>query len=168
MTTLVTVNTYTHSVTYVSDKILKSLKDIILLSGLSPEKLTLDWEVLHLGIKIWLSSQDLQQIHLEVYNPNTDKLIGRWDFEVYYGYSGDGAFWVDTDAIKYHIKKAGVWPSSCDYRIVVTTKPGRPDVSGWSGTTLRSTDEFVKQSIGTTIEGNGLSAGSGYWRKVTQ
>lgn len=168
MTTLVAVNTYTHSVTYVSDKILKSLKDIILLSGLSPEKLARDWEVLHRGIKIWLSSQDLQDVHLEVYNPNTGKLIGRWDFEVYYGYSGDGAFWVDTDAIKYHIIKAGQWPSTCDYRIVVTTKPGQPDVAGWSGTTLRSTNGFVKQSIGTTLDGGGLSTGTGYWRKVSQ
>ena len=34
--TNVAVNTYTHSVTYVADNILKSLKDIIRLSGLDP------------------------------------------------------------------------------------------------------------------------------------
>lgn len=166
MTTFVNVNTYTHSVTYVSDKMLKSLKDIILSSGLSPEKLTRDWEVLSRGIKTWLNTKDLESVHLEVYNPLTDKLIGRWDFEMYYGYSGDGAFWVDTDAINYHIIKAGVWPSNCDYRIVVTNKPGRLDVAGWSSATLRTTDGFVRQSIGTTIEGSGLSSGASYWRKT--
>ena len=165
MTTFVSVNTYVHSVTYVSEKVLKSLKDIILLSGLSPEKLTRDWEVLSRGIKTWLNTQDLQQVHLEVFNPQTDKLIGRWDFDISYGYTGDGAFWVDTDAIRYHILKSGQWPSACEYRIMLTNKPGRPDVAGWSGTTSRSTDGFVRQSIGTTIDGSGLSTGVGYWRK---
>jgi Bacterial HORMA domain 2 len=164
MSTFVQVNTYTHSVTYVTDKMLKSLKDIIVLSGLSPEKLTDQWTALDRGIRAWLDSEDLEQVHLEVYNSRTDKLI---DFEVFYGFSGDGAFWVDTDAIKYHILKAGQWPSSCEYRIVLTTKPGRPDVEGWSKTTLRSTDGFVKQSIGTTIDGSGLSTGTGYWRKAS-
>jgi len=37
--TTVTVNTYTYSVTYVADNILKSIKDIIRLSGLDPSNL---------------------------------------------------------------------------------------------------------------------------------
>ncbi len=36
--TSVGVNTYTHSVTYVADNIMKSFKDIIRLSGLDPSK----------------------------------------------------------------------------------------------------------------------------------
>jgi hypothetical protein len=167
MSTFVVVNTYAYSVTYVTGKILNSIKNIIRLSGLSPEKLIDEWAILERGIMTWLSGEFLEEIHLEVYSPVTDALIGRWDFEIFYGYTGDGAFWVDPDAIKYHIKKAGVWPSSCEYRIVVTTKPGRPDVAGWRTTTLHSTDGFVRQSIGTTIDGSGLSAGTGYWRKVS-
>ena len=167
MSTFVVVNTYAHSVTHVTDKVLHSIKNIIRLSGLSPEKLTNEWGVLERGIKKWLETEYLQEIHLEVYNPVTNALVGRWDFEIFYGFTGDGAFWVDTDAIKYHIIKAGVWPSTCEYRIVVTNKPGRPDVAGWGPATLRSTDGFVKQSIGTTIDGSGLSTGTGYWRKVS-
>jgi hypothetical protein len=167
MSTFVVVNTYAYSITYVTDKILNSIKNIIRLSGLSPEKLTGEWPILERGIKKWLEGEFLEEIHLEVYNPVTDALVGRWDSEIFYGYTGDGAFWVDPDAIKYHIKKAGVWPSTCEYRIVVTTKPGRPDVAGWGTATLRSTDGFLKQSIGTTIDGSGLSAGTGYWRKVS-
>jgi hypothetical protein len=167
MSTFVTVNTYTHSVTYVTDKMLKSLKEIIRLSGLSPDKLTSEWIVLDRGIKAWLTTKDLQRVNLEVYNPTTDKLIGRWDFDISYGFSGDSAFWVDTEAIKYHIIKSGQWPSICDYRIVLTTKPGRPNVEGWSTTTLRSTDGFVKQGVGTTIDGSGLSTGTYYWRKAS-
>ena len=165
MSSLVIVNTRSHSITYVTDKLLTSLKNIIRLSGLNPEKLSSDWQVLERGIRRWLESEHLQELHLEVYHPKTDKLVGRWDFEVFYGSTGDGAFWIDTDAIKYHICKAGLWPSSCEYRIVVTNKPGRPDVEGWSTTTLRSTDGFIKQSIGTIIDGGGLRTGGSYWRK---
>jgi hypothetical protein len=167
MSTFVVVNTYTHSVTYVTDKMLMSLKEIIRCSGLSPEKLATDWKVLHRGISTWLNSRDLEAVHLEVFNPNTERLIGRWDFDIYFGSSGDGGMWVNTDDIKYHIRKAGQWPSNCDYRVILTTKPGRPNVDGWSTTSFRSTDGFVRQSLGTTIDGNGIRTGTAYWRKVT-
>lgn len=166
MSTLVTVNTYAHSVTYVTNKLLMSIQNVIRWSGLSPEKLVNDWIVLERGIKKWLETQDLTQLVLEVFNPTTNTLIGRWDLEVFYGYVGDGSFWVDTDDIRYHIQKAGVWPTTCDYKVIATTRPYRPDVEGWSRTTFRSTEGFVKQSIGTTIDGSGLSVGTGYWRKA--
>lgn len=166
MSTHVVVNTYTHSVTYVTDKMMMSLKDIIRQSGLSPEKFVSDWKTLHRGISTWLDSRDLERVILEVFNPKTDKLIGRWDFDIVYGYTGGGDMWVDTDDIKYHIRKAGQWPSACDYRVVLTTKPGRPSVHGWSAATLRSTDGFVRQSLGTTIDGSGLKSGTAYWRAV--
>lgn len=167
MSTHIHINTRTHSVTYVTDKLLTSLKTIIRESGLSPAELTDQWTVLERGIKRWLETEDLEEVHLEVYDPETDHLAGRWDFEIFYGYSGDGAFYADADAIYYHLRKAGLWPGSCAYRIVVTTKPGRPEVGGWSTTTLRSTDGFVRQSIGTAIDGSGLRAGGSYWRKVS-
>ncbi len=166
MSTFVVVNTYTHSVTYVTDNILRCLQDIVRQSGLNPAKISTDWVVLEGGIKKWIETKDLEELVLEVHNPKTDELVGRWDFELYYGYTdGSGNFYVDTDQIKYAIIKAGVWPNDADYRIVARTKNGRPDVAGWSSTTLRSTDGFVKQSIGTTVEGAGLSAGASYWRK---
>lgn len=166
MSTFVVVNTYTHSVTYVTDKMLMSLKEIIRCSGLSPEKLVADWKVLQGGISTWLNSRDLERVILEVYDPRTDALIGRWDFDLFYGSSRDTDMWVNTNDIKYHILKSGQWPSACDYRIVLTTKPGRPNVDGWSAATLRSTDGFVRQSLGTTIDGNGLKSGTAYWRAV--
>lgn len=165
MSTIVYVNTYTHSVTYVTDKLLTSIKNIVRLSGLNPGKLVADWQVLERGIRTWLGTKDLKQVHLEVYDPKSNGLVGRWDLEMHYGFTGDGAFWQDPDAIKYHIEKQGLWPSDCEYSVLTTTRSDRPNVEGWSRTTLRSTDGFVKQSIGTTIDGSGLSAAAGYWRK---
>lgn len=167
MSTVVTVNTYTHSVTYVTDKLLKSIKDIIRLSGLDPSKFVDDWGCMERGIKTWLDSHDLETVALEVYEPKTDKLVGRWDFEISYGFAGDGSFFVDPDVIKYHIRKQGAIPTACKYRILTTTKLGRPDVQGWTKATFRSTDGFVRQSIGTTIDGSGLSTSGAYWRKAS-
>ena len=166
MSTFVAVNTYTHSVTYVTDNILRSMQDIVRLSGLDPSQISNDWEVLERGIRTWIDSKHLETIVLEVYNPKTDALIGRWDVEIAYDWRGDnGRFWVDTDQIKAAIKKAGVWPGDSRYRIVCSSKDGRPEVVGWSSTTLRSTSGMIKQSLGTTIEHNGLGAGASYYRK---
>lgn len=165
MSTTTFVNTYTHSVTYVTDKLLTSIKNIVRLSGLNPGKLSGQWGTLERGISVWLNDQDLDQIHLEVYHSKTGNLVGRWDFEIFYGYTGDGSFYQDPDAIRYHITKQGLFPSDCDYQVIVTNKPGYISVAGWSTGNLLSTDGFVRQSIGTTIDGSGLSTGTGYWRK---
>jgi hypothetical protein len=164
--TSVGVYSYTHSVTYVADNILKSLKDIIRLSGLDPSKLVSDWTVLMSGLTTWLNSQHLRSVTLEVYDPATDGLVGRWDVDIAYGASGDGSFWTDTDQIKYAILKAGLWPSQASYRIVVDTADGRPHVAGWCDTSFRSTAGFVRHSLGSTIEHNGLGGSAAYWRKA--
>lgn len=165
MSTSVGVYTYAHSITYVTDKMLNSVKRIVQLSGLDPGKMTGNWKALESGISTWLRDGHLESVHLEVYNSATDELVRRWDFEIHYGETGDGSFWQDSDDIRYHIKKAGLNPNNCDYRIVTTTTNGRRNVDGWAKTSLRSTEGFVKQGIGTTIGAGGISTGTSYWRK---
>lgn len=156
---------YTHSVTYVADNILKSLKDIIRLSGLDPAAFVDDWPSNLNAVKTWLDSGHLEKIVLEIYNSSNDALIIRWDIEVVYSWaSGDGSFWTDTEQLKYAIRKAGVLPSQAKYSLLMKTKPGRPDVSGWGTGTYRSTDGMVKQSLGSTVEHSGLGAQTAYWR----
>lgn len=163
--TSVAVNTYTHSVTYVADNILKSFKDIIRLSGLDPSKFVQDWETNMRAIKTWLGTGDLEKVILEIYNPSTQALIVRWDIEIVYGWSGDGGFWTDTEQLKYHIRKAGLAPSSASYEILLKAKPGRPDVTGWGKGSYRSTNGFVRHTLGSTLEHNGLGGSTTYWRK---
>lgn len=163
----VAVFSYTHSVTYVTDNILKSLKDIIVLSGLDPQKLVNDWKVLHAGIKRWIDSKHLETVTLEIYNPSTDALVYRWDISVIYNWAFDaGTFWTDTDQLRYAIRQKGLIPSQVNYGVKVHNKLGHPDVDGWTSTTYRSTDGMVRQSLGTTIEHNGLGANTAYWRKA--
>ena len=169
MSNFVVVNTYVHSVTHVADNMIHSLHQIIRESGLSPEKLAGEWSSLRRAISAWLNSGHLDMVILEVYDSEVGipgGLVHRWDFDIYYGSGGDGSMWANTEDVKYHIRKAGLWPSHCDYRVLLMTKPNEPYVTGWSDTPLRSTAGFVRQSIGTTIDGNGyISAGSAYWRK---
>ena len=163
--TSVAVNTYTHSVTYVADNILKSFKDVIRLSGLDPSKFADDWATNFLAIKTWLGTNDLEKVILEVFNPATGALIVRWDIDIVYGWTGDGGFWTDTEQLKYHIRKAGIAPSDASYDILLKTNPGRPDVAGWGPGSFRSTDGFVRHSLGSTIGHNGLGGSAAYWRK---
>jgi len=167
MSTFVAVSTYSHTVTYITDKMLRSLQFIIRESGLDPAQFASDWEWMERGIRTWLGTRDLEKVVLEVYDPSDGELVGRWDFEIVYGYGndGDGGMWVDTDAIRHAIRKAGLWPSQCKYRIVTDTKVGRPDVAGWSRTTFRSTDGFVRHSIGTTIGAVGAGSSTAYWKR---
>lgn len=165
--TSVTVNTFTHSVTYVADNILKSLKDIIRLSGLDPSGFVANWETNMRGIQTWLNTGDLETVELEIYDPRTNMLVFRWDIDITYGWSGgDGNFWTDTDQLRYAIKKAGLVPGEARYRLLLQNKLGQPDVAGWSSTSGRSTDGMVRQSLGTTVEHSGLGASTSYLRRA--
>ncbi len=164
--TSVAVHSYTHSVVYVADNILKSIKDIIRDSGLDPAAFVGDWEINLRGISTWLATGDLRKVVLEIFDPATDALILRWDLDIVYAWSGgDGSFWTDTDQLKYAIRKAGLVPSQARYRFLLDNKPGRPDVAGWSSTSFRSTDGMIRQSLGSTIEHNGLGASTSYLRR---
>ncbi|WP_029934549.1 hypothetical protein [Sphingomonas sp. UNC305MFCol5.2] len=163
--TSVTVNTYTHSVTYVTDNILKSLKDIVRMAGLDPASFAADWSSNHRAISTWLSSGHLTKVMLDIYHPATNALIIRWEIEVVYGYTGDGGFYTDTEQLRFHIRKAGVAPTDAKYDLTLRRKQGAPPVEGWGSATARSTEGFVRQSLGSTIEHNGLGANAAYWRK---
>jgi len=166
--TSVAVNTYSHSAAYVADNILKSIKDIILHSGLNPSAFVGDWQTNLQGMQTWLNSKALLGVNLEIYNPKTNALIFRWDIDVVYAWSGgDGDFWTDTEQLKYAIRKTGLVPSEAKYHFILSVKPGTPDLPGWSDATMRSTQGLVRQSLGTTVEHSGLGASTSYWRHVS-
>lgn len=163
--TTVSVYSYTHSITYVADNVLKSLKDIIRLSGMDPTKLIDEWESIHRAMRAWMDSGHLEKVVLEVFNPATNILVLRWDIDIVYQWSaGDGTFYTDTEQLRYHIRKTGLAPADARYEVLLKNKQGRPDVTGWSPTSFRATDAMVRQSLGATIEHSGLGASAAYWR----
>jgi hypothetical protein len=165
--TTVSVYSYTHSISYVADNILKSIKDVIRLSGLDPSKLVNGWDTNMRGIVTWLTSGHLERVVLEIFDPKTARLALRWELEISYSWTGgDGTFWTDTEQLAYHIRKAGVAPSEASYRLLCDNKPGRPEVEGWSSTAFQPTTGMVRQALGSTIEHSGLGASAAYWRRT--
>ncbi len=169
MSTHVTVNTYTYSVTFVTGEMLRSLKDIVRLSGLSLDKILNDWSGVERALHTWLGSKHLQKVTMEVYNPTTGALVVRWDIDVDYSYStGDtGSLWTDPDAIRYAIAKAGAIASTCKYEFLMQLAPGSPTVSGWGDQAYRSTAGFTQHSVGTTIGAGSLASSTSFWRKAS-
>lgn len=167
MAVSVSVRSYTHSVTFVANNVLRSLKQIVRDSGLDPGKLIGDWGVMEHGIKTWIESGHLKQVHIEIYDSTTNQLLTRWDVSFTYEWTGgDGQFWVDSDAIRAAILKAGRAPALAAYRIVVSQADGYQKLPGWSTTTLRSTNGMVEQRIGSTVEASGLTGAVSYYRRV--
>ena len=168
--TSVAVNVHTHSATYVATNMLRSIRQIIKGCGLSPAKMVNQWAILEAGVATWLESGHLEALVLEVYDPSDthDDRRGRFDFTIDYRYyaDGEGELWLDPETVRRTVIKNGSYPSTCEYRFVATTSAGRPDVEGWSSTTLRSTDGFTRHSVGTAIGGGGLGASLSYYRKV--
>lgn len=167
MSSLVTVNTYAHSVTYVTDQMLRSLRLIIVLIGLDQTKFVDSWETHERAISTWLRSGHLKAVILEIYHPQNG-LVTRCDLKIDYGYGGgQGSMWVDTDAIRYAIAKFGTIPTVCEYKVTLTTAPGEPHVPGWGDGKLFSTAGFTKQGLGTTIGTTSIGAEAAYWRKTS-
>jgi HORMA domain-containing protein len=165
MSTFTVAITYTHTVTHVTTKMLLTLKEIIREIGLDPSRFTDRWDSYERAISTWLGSRHLERVTLEVYDPTTDAAVTRWDMDVVYATVGDGSLWVDTDAVRYAIRKAGLVPSSCRYTIKLKTATGEPDVPGWVDCEFRSMEGFKRYSAGATVGGNGLAAQTAYWSR---
>jgi len=67
--------------------------------------------------------------------------------------------------VKFAIRKHGLVASNCEYRVLVTTKAGSPEVAGWTSTSFLSTDGFTRYSVGTAIGASSTAAGLSYYAR---
>ena len=119
MSTSTFVISYAYTVTYVTAKLLLTLKEIIREIELDPSKLTNDWASYENAISTWLRNRELERVSLEVYDPHE-----RAHHALGYGNPvrirrRRLVLWVDTAAIRYTIIKHGLVPSACLYDIKV-------------------------------------------------
>jgi|SRR2546428_4919414 len=155
----------THTVTFVADNMRNVLGYIIREAGLDPSNLSDDWIVIGRGVRTWLETRDLLEITLEFYWPGSDSATGRWDFPINYDGSGvDDDMWVDKEHLRRTVAKAVPPPLGCKYRVVLVTRPERPDVPGFVATTLRSTGKLESRCTGTVVATGDIRASIKYWR----
>lgn len=158
----------THTAAYVSDNILNVLRDIVREGGLDPTQL-MDYWASSTGnaVRTWLSTGDLTQVTIEFFAPGSNVAAGRWDFPVNYDGSGtDDDMWVSKQNILRALAKTQKPPANAKYEIILSTKPGRPDVAGMSSTQFRSTAGLVSRSAGLAIATPDIMAEAKYWRAV--
>lgn len=157
--------TRTHTAAFVADHMRNQLTRIVQAAGLSPEKLVDDWAIVGNAARTWLESGWLTTVTIEFHKPGSRDLQLRWDFPITYAGSGvDDEMWVDRQHLQRTIDKVGRPPSGCTYTIILSTRPGRPDVPGMSSCTKRSTSGLVSRATGTAIATHDITAGLNYWR----
>lgn len=155
----------THSVTFLSDNLLNTLREVIRENGISPEKLMQDRDVIAKGLRTWLASGHLTQVTVEFYRPGSAVADARWEFPVTYDGSGvDDDMWLDKNYLKQLIAKAKRPAADSAYRVVLRTCNGAAHVDGFSGCTLLSTGSLVPRSAGTVIATGHMTAGITYWK----
>jgi hypothetical protein len=96
--------------------------------------------------------RQLEAAYLEVYDKQSGQVRTRIDLEVAFRESGDdNRFETDIETVRRAVVQAGSFPG-CAYRVVVTTKEGAAQVSGWNSTTLGSVDHLNRQLVGEVID----------------
>ncbi len=155
----------THTSVFVADNMRNLLRDIISLSGLDPTNLVDDWKTTGEAVKTWLSTGDLTRVTIEFFIPGSNKACLRWDFPISYDGSGvDDDMWLAKELVRNTIAKAGKPPANAKYEVILSTKPGRPNVPGMSSVEFRSTEGLVERTSGTAIATPDIMATMKYWR----
>lgn len=150
---------------FVSDKMRTFIKLLVNHYGLDPQGVVDAWtDWVDRAARTWLESGDLLAIVIEFYRPNADTASARWDFPVRYDGNGVDEMWVDKAFFRDAIAKATAPPSGCTYRILLTTRDGRPDVPGVSRTSFLSINGLTAREAGTIIATPDLMASARYYR----
>lgn len=155
----------THSITFLSDNLRNTLRDVIWEYGISPNKLMQDWATTERGIKAWLETGHLKSVVVEFFKPGSSVVSARWDFPA--GYEGSGAdddMWTDKAYLRQLIAKSARPSLDCVYRIMLSVKPGAPEVLGFSDSAFLSTGGLVARPAGTVIATRHMTASAVYWR----
>ncbi|MCW5962498.1 MAG: hypothetical protein KIT83_00560 [Bryobacterales bacterium] len=159
------IDTKAYSASFLSDKLMYSLKEIVRESGLDPAKLTRQWTTLEKGIGRWIVSQDLLKVSVEIFHPRKNRLVGRWDMDIIYAYGGDGTMGSDLNPIRQLIEQEGSVPEECDYRVLIVAKEGAVDVGGWDDLQAYDAGDVRPKRLGHLLWAGDMAVDYSYWRK---
>jgi hypothetical protein len=132
-------------------------------AGLDPSELA---QVLHdveRGLRTWVTLQQLEAAHLEIWDPATDRVRMRVDLAI--AFHSDPGERYDANIERVRGAVAGVGNlTGCRYRVLVTLAPNAAEVRGWGTTTMRSVDHLQQHQVGDVVNtSRGSVAMSYYW-----
>lgn len=173
------VSTWTTALTYATNQTISLLMKYANQRGLDTNYLTRNRDVLEDGLYTWLCSRHLDEVYLEVYNPNTDTVEERLDI----GFQHEDPSIADNEtarklqekefealhsSILEQVRRSEAPPDGCRYRVVVSfreTEEGEdpPDVDGWSPTSLRSVDHLTKEDLGGWLDTGAVEGDAALW-----
>jgi Bacterial HORMA domain 2 len=164
VTTATHVSVATRETTYITDKMIRSSRQLIEGTGLDPKLIDGKLSTIENGFRTWLQSRHLKSATVEVSHGGT--LVGRFDFNVRYGYYRDDGWGLrhDQKTIEHVIQKNGEFSPSCSYRVIVAHHPGYPRVEGWTAATYKSTGGFQCVTVGSAIGGGIDDVSLSFWK----
>lgn len=157
--------THAHSVVFLTDNLLNTLREVIRESGISPDKLTQDRSTIERGLRTWLQSGHLTKVVVEFHKPGASSASARWDFPI--NYTGAGVaddMWLDKNYLRQLISKATRPSTDCTYRVILCTNAGAPKVDGFSDCSFLSTGSLAARPAGTVVATSHMTAAVTYWR----
>ena len=164
--TSIGVKVWAMSTIYVANEVLRAWFEIANLRGLDNDYLSSNLETISRGLQTWLTTRHLRRAVLEVYDPQTDMAVERWDMVFDYDSSGTGgpqSFRTEMDKLREFASRLRSLPPGCRYRVVVQLDEGALPVRGWVPTTLRSVDHLRSHNLGGFIDTAKIKVGMEYW-----
>jgi hypothetical protein len=150
--------TAARSVNYTATALLRLTSDIGAVRGLDLTYLQKNLEVIEAGLRTWILGQWLEKVRIEVYDPGTDQAVEVYDFGLAYEPSPGGrpeTYETKAESLREELSKLHKLRPGLDWRIIVQTKDGRPDVPGWSTTKTRDTGGLSRRDAGKVVSSAG-------------
>ncbi len=128
----ITVNIREQSITATANWVFQLALRIVDRRGLRPDYLIAKRQIIENGLFAWLAEQTLEGLSIEIFAPDREEAIERFDFAFSYRAEADTTVRNPNMAqFDEFCRTLAQLPANAQYRILATTAPGACQVEGW-------------------------------------
>lgn len=161
--TSVRVNVQSRSIVFTANELHHLLMETVLAQGLPVDYLHRHLKLLIEGFATWMTGRWLKEIVLEVYDPPANQLVRCFELEIAYETQERAeSFRTHMDKLKAQLARLKSLRPGCDYRVVVVTRDGAPDLPGWVKTHRMDTSHLMRREFGGVIDTAMIGVGMTY------
>lgn len=162
--TTVGVSVWARAVTHTANEVVRILLEIPSRRGLSVEHVHERLEFLLKSFRTWMALHALESAVLEIYDPNSDQLVERYDLVIDYERNHDESEHFETAIERVREALGGEsLDGNLRYRVIVSLLEGAPELPGWSPTNFRNKDHLERQRL-NNVSGNArIGVDLEYW-----